>query len=74
MPNRAERRAKAKADRRGVPSQYDQTQGRGRAGMIDEYQLQEKSRRLQEGTDGPWKPTAHTVSYTHLTLPTTSIV
>ena len=62
MPNRAERRAKAKADRRGVPSQYDQTQGRGRAGMIDEYQLQEKSRRLQEGTDGPWKPTAHTIS------------
>ena len=62
MPNRAERRANAKADRRGVPSQYDQTQGRGRAGMIDEYQLQEKSRRLQEGTDGPWKPTAHTIS------------
>ena len=26
MPNRAERRAQAKAGRRGVPSQYDQTQ------------------------------------------------
>lgn len=62
MPNRAERRAKAKADRRGVPSQYDQTRGRARAGMIDEYQLQEKSRRLQEGTDGPWKPAAHTIT------------
>ncbi|KAA8820336.1 hypothetical protein CSQ85_00580 [Bifidobacterium rousetti] len=62
MPNRAERRAKAKADRRGVPSQYDSTRGRGRAGMIDEYQLQERSRRLQEGESvGPWKPTGGTV-------------
>ena len=52
MPNRAERRAQAKAGRRGVPSQYDQTQGRGRSGMIDEYQLQQKSQRLQDGTDG----------------------
>ena len=43
MPNRAERRAQAKAGRRGVPSQYDQTRGRGRSGMIDEYQLQQKS-------------------------------
>ena len=39
MPNRAERRPQAKAGRRGVPSQYDQTRGRGRSGMIDEYQL-----------------------------------
>ena len=52
MANRAERRAQAKANRRGVPSQYDQTQGRGRSGMIDEYQLQQKSQRLQDGTDG----------------------
>ena len=52
MPNRAERRAQAKAGRRGVPSQYDQTRGRGRSGMIDEYQLQQKSQRLQDGTDG----------------------
>lgn len=62
MPNRAERRAEAKRARKGIPSQYDQTRGRGRAGMIDEYQLQAKSVRLQEGTDtpdGPWKPTAH---------------
>ena len=57
MPNRAERRAQAKAGRRGVPSQYDQTRGRGRSGMIDEYQLQQKSQRLQDGTDGTeWKP------------------
>ena len=44
MPNRAERRAQAKQNRRGVPQQYDQTRGRGRSGMLDEYQLQEKSR------------------------------
>ncbi|MBT1162397.1 tripartite tricarboxylate transporter TctB family protein [Bifidobacterium sp. SO1] len=59
MPNRAERRKAAKDQRRGVPQQYDQTRGRGRAHMVDEYALQEKSRRIQEGTDGPWKPTAH---------------
>ncbi|MBT1170348.1 MULTISPECIES: tripartite tricarboxylate transporter TctB family protein [Bifidobacterium] len=59
MANRAERRAQAKANRRGVPSQYDSTRGRGRAGMIDEYQLQERSRRLQDGESlGPWKPSA----------------
>ncbi|NMM97879.1 tripartite tricarboxylate transporter TctB family protein [Bifidobacterium olomucense] len=56
MPNRAERRAQAKANRKGIPSQYDATRGRGRAGMIDEYQLQQKSIRLQDGTDGEWKP------------------
>lgn len=61
MANRAQRRADAKRARKGIPSQYDQTKGRARAGMIDEYQLQQKSIRLQEGTDtpdGPWKPTA----------------
>ena len=61
MPNRAERRAQAKNNRRGVPQQYDQTHGRARSGMLDEYQLQEKSRRLQDGTDGPWKPTGGTI-------------
>ncbi|HAH53353.1 tripartite tricarboxylate transporter TctB family protein [Bifidobacterium sp. UBA6881] len=60
MPNRAERRAQAKNNRKGVPQQYDQTHGRGRSGMLDEYQLQEKSRRLQDGTDGPWKPSGST--------------
>ena len=48
MPNRAERRKAAKDQRRGVPSQYDQTRGRARSGMLDEYALQEKSRRIQE--------------------------
>lgn len=71
MPNRAERRAKAKTDRRGIPSQYDSTHGRGRAGMIDEYQLQERSRRLQEGGDlGPWKPSGGSVVETDTTLTT----
>ena len=56
MPNRAERRKAAKDQRRGVPSQYDQTRGRARSGMLDEYALQEKSRRIQEGVDdsGEW--------------------
>ena len=58
MANRKERRAKARQNRRGIPSQYDQTNGRGRGGMIDEYNLQEHSRRLQEnGVDG-WKPSS----------------
>ncbi len=70
MPNRAERRAQAKSNRRGVPQQYDQTQGRARSGMLDEYQLQEKSRRLQDGTDGPWKPSASTITETENVLNT----
>ena len=70
MPNRAERRAQAKRNRRGVPQQYDQTQGRARSGMLDEYQLQEKSRRLQDGTDGPWKPSASMITETENVLNT----
>lgn len=70
MPNRAERRAQANRNRRGVPQQYDQTQGRARSGMLDEYQLQEKSRRLQDGTDGPWKPSASTITETENVLNT----
>lgn len=64
MPNRAERRKAARDQRRGIPSQYDHTNGRARAGIIDEYSLQEKSRRIQEGLDdgGEWKPSARTVS------------
>lgn len=61
MPNRAERRAQDKRSRRGVPAQYDQTQGRARSGMVDERALQEKSRRLEEHVDGEWKPSASTV-------------
>lgn len=71
MPNRAERRAQAKAGRRGVPSQYDQTQGRGRSGMIDEYQLQQKSERMIDGTDGTeWKPSGGTIADTETLLTT----
>ncbi|MCH4208505.1 tripartite tricarboxylate transporter TctB family protein [Bifidobacterium sp.] len=58
MPNRAERRAQDKRSRKGVPQQYDQTRGRARADMIDEYGLQEKSRRLVEHVDGEWTPSA----------------
>ena len=75
MPNRAERRAQAKAGRRGVPSQYDQTRGRGRSGMIDEYQLQQKSQRLQDGPDGTeWKPSGGTIADTETLLTTASVV
>ena len=38
--------------------------------MLDEYQLQEKSRRLQDGTDGPWKPTGGTIEETESLLTT----
>lgn len=59
MVNRAERRARDKQRRKGIPAQYDQTNGRGRGGMIDEYTLQERSRRLQEHEHGQWKPTSN---------------
>ena len=53
MPNRAERRKAAKDQRRGVPSQYDQTRGRARSGMLDEYAE-------HAGSGGVWKPSART--------------
>lgn len=56
MANRAERRARAKAGSRGVPQQYDNTNGRGRGGMLDEYELQERSRRLIENNGEEWRP------------------
>lgn len=59
MPNRSQRRADARNQRKGIPSQYDQTRGRGRGGMIDEQSLQEKSRRIQTHDDGVWKPSGH---------------
>ena len=59
MANRKERRARDKQNRRGIPSQYDETKGRARGGMIDEYNLQERSRKLQEKGAGPWKPTSN---------------
>ncbi|RSX55993.1 hypothetical protein D2E26_0556 [Bifidobacterium dolichotidis] len=60
MANRAERRARAKGNG-GVPPQYDSTNGRGRKGMIDEQQLQQRSQRLAEGKKGPWKPTSSVI-------------
>ncbi|MDF7641601.1 Yip1 family protein [Bifidobacterium sp. ESL0784] len=57
MPNRAERRAQAKRNRQGVP-QPNQPQNRGRGGLIDEYSLQERSRRLEENGGTEWKPKA----------------
>lgn len=58
MANRKERRAKARQNRRGIPSQYDDTKGRARGGMIDEYALQERSRKLVERKNGEWKPSS----------------
>lgn len=60
MPNRAERRAQAKQGRNGVP-QPNQPNNRGRGGLVDEYSLQERSRRLAESGDAEWKPRAETV-------------
>lgn len=62
MPNRTERRARARQSRRGVPQQYDQTQGRARSGMIDEHALQERSRRLADHTSGEWVPSSDSPS------------
>ncbi|MFT9243540.1 MAG: tripartite tricarboxylate transporter TctB family protein [Bifidobacterium aquikefiri] len=59
MPNRSQRRANARNERKGIPTQYDQTRGRGRGGMLDEQSLQEKSRRIQANEDGVWKPAGH---------------
>lgn len=59
MANRKERRARERQSRKGIPSQYDETKGRARGGMLDEYNLQERSRRLQEQGAGPWKPTSN---------------
>lgn len=62
MANRKERRAKERQSRRGIPSQYDDTKGRARSGMIDEYALQDRSRRLAEHKDGEWKPSSSVTS------------
>ncbi|MFU0663014.1 tripartite tricarboxylate transporter TctB family protein [Gardnerella vaginalis] len=59
MANRRERRAKAKQNRRGIPSQYDQTNGRGRGGMIDERNLQDRARTIRQRGAAPWKPTSN---------------
>lgn len=70
MPNRAERRAEAKRARKGIPSQYDQTRGRARSGLVDEWSLQQKSIRLQDGTDGEWKPSGGPVEKPDTTMTT----
>ncbi|MFT8988106.1 MAG: tripartite tricarboxylate transporter TctB family protein [Bifidobacterium psychraerophilum] len=60
MANRAARRAQARSNQKGIPSQYDQSNGRGRSGMIDEHALQERSRRLQNHESAEWKPSGGT--------------
>ena len=59
MTNRAERRAQAKRSRRGG-SDDRRMAAKGRAGVMDERALQERSRRLEAGQDAEWKPTGHT--------------
>lgn len=66
MPNRKERRSRDKLRRKGIPEQYDQTHGRARSGLIDEYALQERSRRLQEHGNGPWKPSSNVLDEEHI--------
>ena len=61
MPNRAERRAAAKRSKqnKGVPQQANEAQGGNRSGLVDEYALQERSRRLEEHEqEGEWKPSS----------------
>ncbi|MBW3088170.1 tripartite tricarboxylate transporter TctB family protein [Bifidobacterium sp. 82T24] len=60
MPNRAERRANAKRSRKGAAKQPVRYQAKSRQGMVDEYSLQERSIRLQDGQPGEWKPSAKT--------------
>ncbi|WEV73129.1 tripartite tricarboxylate transporter TctB family protein [Bifidobacterium sp. ESL0790] len=68
MPNRAERRAQAKRSRRGEVRQPDE-QERGRGGIVDEYSLQERSRRLEENANGEWVPSASKISESEHTDP-----
>lgn len=57
MPNRAERRAQAKRSRRGVAEEPQAVRRRG----VNEYTLQERSRRLAESGEAEWKPSGGTV-------------
>jgi Flp pilus assembly protein TadB len=56
MANRAERRAQAKADRRGKNDNGQQV--RSRAGLLDESSLQRKSENLSDRGVGEWVPSA----------------
>jgi Flp pilus assembly protein TadB len=60
MPNRAERRAQAKRGRQSNQDKFETT--RSRAGVVDEYALQERSRHLVEDGGTGWKPKAETVA------------
>lgn len=61
MPNRAERRAAARRGRRAGGRSVDPSRmpARSREGLVDEYSLQQRSIRLQNGETGEWKPAAH---------------
>lgn len=52
MPNRAERRAQDKRQRRGQ-AEPEQNQ-RSRAGLLDEQTLQDRSVRLKNKRNGAW--------------------
>lgn len=58
MPNRAERRANARRSRNSSRNDGRPQMVRSRQGLVDEYSLQERSIRLQNGETGPWKPSA----------------
>ncbi|MFC0265140.1 hypothetical protein [Alloscardovia macacae] len=60
MPNRAERRAQAKRQRRGQ-AEPQQGMARSRDGLLDEQSLQERSVRLQNKAKGEWKPSSSTL-------------
>ncbi|KFF30919.1 membrane protein [Bifidobacterium bombi] len=57
MPNRAERRAQARQSRKGG-SPDQQVRGRG---AVNEYTLQERSRRLSESGEAEWKPSGGSI-------------
>ena len=59
MPNRAERRAQDKRQRRGQ-AEPEQNQ-RSRAGLLDEQTLQDRSVRLKNKRNGAWVPTSSTI-------------
>ncbi len=59
MPNRADRRAQARNARRGIPEQYDETNGRERAGLLDESNIQTRAEHLKSRKSSSWKPTSN---------------
>lgn len=59
MPNRAERRAQEKRQRRGQAE--PELNQRSRAGLLDEQSLQDRSVRLKNKRGGAWVPTSSTL-------------